>query len=218
MPASTLAAANSGNAGSSTAAAVGSATIASPVCFVFARNLGYGMRGSDVANLQSYLAANTKYAGGATGYFGPLTRAAVAAWQAANKISSTGYIGPLSRAKISCPSNETTTSVMFNANPLSGTAPLAVDFSVSLKNAGQYIIEFGDGANSGPLQSRCLSSNSSLGAPNAISCGISAEHSYKIAGDYTATLLPYIACLYATTGVRCMIATMPLGQVKITAR
>jgi peptidoglycan hydrolase-like protein with peptidoglycan-binding domain len=68
----------------------------------FTRDLTIGSQGSDVTCLQTYLQARGHYtfSGGATGYFGPITQAAVARWQAANGVSpAAGYFGPLSRAK-----------------------------------------------------------------------------------------------------------------------
>lgn len=64
--------------------------------------------GNDVARLQKILidvnqgSAATKLRElGATGYFGPLTQAALAEWQAANGvIPATGYFGPITRAKM----------------------------------------------------------------------------------------------------------------------
>jgi sortase A len=70
--------------------------------FVFTQNLSIGTRGNDVAVLQRFLIA-----GGylkistSTGYFGPVTAAALGAWQASVGISpSVGYFGPVSREKI----------------------------------------------------------------------------------------------------------------------
>jgi hypothetical protein len=77
-------------------------------------------------------------AGVAYGYFGPLTKAAVAKWQAANGVSpAAGYWGPISRAKanamggsttvpgsqagITTPGVEGTITVTKNPNPASGT-------------------------------------------------------------------------------------------------
>lgn len=70
----------------------------------FSRDLTVGSRGDDVTCLQNYLASkgHFTYSGGATGYFGSVTKNAVAAWQAANGISpAAGYLGPISRAKYS---------------------------------------------------------------------------------------------------------------------
>lgn len=66
----------------------------------FTRSLTVGSRGADVTCLQDYLRAGGHLSVASTGYFGPLTRAAVARWQAANGVSpAAGYFGPLSRAK-----------------------------------------------------------------------------------------------------------------------
>jgi len=71
-------------------------------CFSFTRDLYGGLSGNDVEALQDYLTGtgHFSYAGGSTGYFGPVTQAAVAAWQAANGVApAVGYFGPISRAK-----------------------------------------------------------------------------------------------------------------------
>ena len=70
----------------------------------FVANLTVGSRGSDVVALQQFLVAKGYLqmpASVAYGYFGPLTKAAVARWQVANGISpAVGYFGPISRAAI----------------------------------------------------------------------------------------------------------------------
>ena len=68
----------------------------------FTRSLTLGSEGSDVNCLQNYLTStgHYKFSGGSTGYFGPVTASAVAAWQGANGISpAAGYFGPISRAR-----------------------------------------------------------------------------------------------------------------------
>lgn len=73
-----------------------------------ARDLTLGSQGADVTKLQAMLIAEAKGSAaatlkntGATGYFGPMTQAALSEWQAAVKINpTTGYFGPLSRAKM----------------------------------------------------------------------------------------------------------------------
>jgi peptidoglycan hydrolase-like protein with peptidoglycan-binding domain len=68
----------------------------------FTRNLFLGVRGDDVSCLQNYLRSTGHFTAQPTGYYGPLTKAAVAAWQSANGVSpAAGYFGPLSRAKYS---------------------------------------------------------------------------------------------------------------------
>ncbi|MES2225719.1 MAG: peptidoglycan DD-metalloendopeptidase family protein [Patescibacteria group bacterium] len=74
----------------------------------FARDLTIGSRGDDVAALQQILIASASgpqasalATAGATGYFGALTQAALAEYQAAHGISpAAGYFGPLTRARI----------------------------------------------------------------------------------------------------------------------
>lgn len=67
------------------------------------RQLEVGMRGSDVSELQTFLATDPSVypQGLVTGYFGPLTRAAVMNFQAKNGISSVGRVGPITLAAIS---------------------------------------------------------------------------------------------------------------------
>jgi hypothetical protein len=65
--------------------------------FSFLKNLGLGSRGADVAELQKVLIKERLLATSATGYFGPITKAALMKWQAKNKLPATGYFGPMSR-------------------------------------------------------------------------------------------------------------------------
>ncbi len=61
----------------------------------FTRDLTVGVKGDDVKCLQQYLSVSPT-----SGYFGPLTKAAVAKWQSANGVSpAVGYFGSISRAK-----------------------------------------------------------------------------------------------------------------------
>lgn len=67
----------------------------------FTRDLTVGSSGADVTCLQDYLTGtgHFTFSGGSTGFFGPVTQSAVAAWQAANGISpAAGYFGPVSRS------------------------------------------------------------------------------------------------------------------------
>ena len=93
------------------AALQGGSTTGSSV--VFNTNLTVGSQGSDVTELQQMLVTKgflQMPAGVSYGYFGPLTKAAVASWQAANGITpAVGYFGPISRAKANSTSGTTTT-------------------------------------------------------------------------------------------------------------
>lgn len=74
----------------------------------FIRNLTVGMRGDDVIALQTVLISKSTgpkalllLEAGSTGYFGALTQAALAEYQATHAISpAVGYFGPITRAQI----------------------------------------------------------------------------------------------------------------------
>lgn len=109
----------------------------------FTQNLTLGSTGSEVSSLQQVLVAQGHLvmpAGVAYGYFGPLTQAAVAKWQAANGVSpAVGYWGPISRARyaalagpsvpgsttpgvgLTTPGVEGTVTVTLNPSPANGT-------------------------------------------------------------------------------------------------
>jgi peptidoglycan hydrolase-like protein with peptidoglycan-binding domain len=69
---------------------------------VYTRNLTIGSRGADVSALQVWLISKGySIPAGPTGYFGTQTRAAVAAFQAANGIvPAAGFFGPITRARV----------------------------------------------------------------------------------------------------------------------
>ena len=117
----------------------GGSTTTTAAC-TFTGSLTVGSTGAQVTCLQQYLVANGKLvmpAGVAYGYFGSLTQAAVAAWQAANGVSpAVGYFGPISQAKfaavagttvpgntvgITTPGVEGTITVTEAPSPASGT-------------------------------------------------------------------------------------------------
>ncbi len=70
--------------------------------FAFTRNLALGVQGNDVSVLQQFLIeGGYLQISTSTGYFGPLTSAALGSWQASEGISpAKGYFGPISRSKI----------------------------------------------------------------------------------------------------------------------
>ena len=74
------------------------------------RQLQFGMSGSDVGSLQTFLAADpTIYPQGrVTGYFGFLTKSAVSNFQARNGIASIGRVGPQTLAAINAQMNGNT--------------------------------------------------------------------------------------------------------------
>lgn len=70
----------------------------------------------EVSKLQKFLAKNASYTGPVTGYFGPMTEAAVQRWQSARGIISSGtaestgfgYVGPKTRGVMACTGAQTT--------------------------------------------------------------------------------------------------------------
>ncbi len=170
----------------------------------------YGTAG-DVSRLQVFLGISP------TGYFGPITRAGVITFQSANGVApAVGYVGPLTRAAIAgrcSPTPGNTIKVSFSAAPTVGSAPLAVTFSGagSGLGSGQYVVDYGDGANSGPVPSYCTKPTSSATTSD---CTLTAGHTYQTAGVYSASLSPYIACLWSSP--RCELAAQLLGSANIT--
>lgn len=88
------------------------AQISGDASATYTRDLTLGSTGTDVTSLQTYLVAQNKgakaqalaaafAAGTAKGYFGPITQAALAEYQAAVGISpAAGYFGPITRAHL----------------------------------------------------------------------------------------------------------------------
>ncbi len=106
----------------------------STVSVTFTRDLTVGSTGSDVTALQNWLASKSYFSGTATGYFGPITKAAVAAYQAANGIApAAGYFGPVTRAKVngSVTTTTTTTTTTTSTAGLNGGESSLEDFDLS---------------------------------------------------------------------------------------
>jgi peptidoglycan hydrolase-like protein with peptidoglycan-binding domain len=78
----------------------------------FTRDLTLGSTGADVTALQTWLiSAGFSIPAGATGYFGAQTKAALASYQAAHSISpAAGYFGPITRAAVAAAGGSTTTT------------------------------------------------------------------------------------------------------------
>lgn len=83
-----------------TGAVIGTGADKVTSAYTFTRALTVGSTGADVTALQNYLLSKGYVISSATGYFGPQTKAAVAAWQTANGVApAAGYFGPVSQAK-----------------------------------------------------------------------------------------------------------------------
>ncbi len=68
--------------------------------YQFMNFLNLGSKGTDVTQLQQRLTVGGFYTGPITGYFGPLTKAAVKRYQAQHGLSPVGYVGPGTRAAL----------------------------------------------------------------------------------------------------------------------
>lgn len=158
-----------------------------PSCPHFLRSLSFGASGDDVTTLQTFLAARGYFKVSPTGYFGPLTRTAVARWQEDDNViaqgnTGSGFFGPLSRAFFirSC-GTTTPATTTFSANPQSGPAPLVVQFTSSAPQGSSVgsAVTFGDGS-SGMLAF----------APTCANCNAIAtvSHTYSTSGTYIASL------------------------------
>ncbi|GEM_PF-575279 len=93
--------------------------------YQFNTNLTVGSKGADVTALQQMLAAQGHLvmpAGVAMGYFGSLTKTAVAKWQTANGVSpAAGYFGSISRAKANATSGTVVVGGTYPAGCTSAT-------------------------------------------------------------------------------------------------
>lgn len=69
-------------------------------CLILPYSLGIGNSGSYVFSLQTFLNQQGHMSYPPTGYYGVITLASVARFQAAHGISAIGYVGPLTRARI----------------------------------------------------------------------------------------------------------------------
>ncbi|MBU4116104.1 peptidoglycan-binding protein [Patescibacteria group bacterium] len=99
----------------------------------FTKDLTVGSKGDDVICLQTYLQGTGHFTfTGAKGYFGPITKAAVSAWQTANGVSpAVGYFGPISKAKYSALIATTPTT------PTDPTTPPAVGTGLTVSSPVQ---------------------------------------------------------------------------------
>jgi len=100
----------------------------------FDTNLYFGLRGDKVVALQNFLIGKGHLAAGLnTGYFGPLTKAAVMAYQTAKSITPVaGYFGPLTRAAANADGGVVPTTSPTVSPTVSPTASPVGDSSVQL--------------------------------------------------------------------------------------
>lgn len=106
--------------------------------YTFNTNLTVGARGADVVALQSFLESKgvlTIPAGVAKGYFGAMTRSALAAYQSMKGIKpAAGYFGPITRAAVSA-EGTTSTTTPTTPNPVTPITNSGVEGSVDVRLA-----------------------------------------------------------------------------------
>jgi len=120
--------------------ALGGTTTTTTSCYAFTRDLTLGSTGADVSALQATLVAKgflVMPVGVPMGYFGGLTRAAVAKWQIANGVApAAGYFGPLSRGKYTalCTTTTTTTTTTSTSTTSTGSSTSLKGGEADLRN------------------------------------------------------------------------------------
>src|SRR5258708_2089819 len=103
----------------------------------FQRNLSVGLKGdSDVKALQNLLKDEGYFTGTATGNFGPVTKRAVQAFQAANNISPTGFVGPLTRATLSDSAPDVVSTPSTGSSPTSNPPVTSSTPSTATQQSG----------------------------------------------------------------------------------
>ncbi len=98
--------------------------------------MGVGSRGSNVTQLQQFLATNSQIypEGIVSGYYGALTQAAVTQFQVAYGIEQVGNVGPITEAKIN--------ALIGSGFGLDTRAPIMSNFSISQINPGNATISW----------------------------------------------------------------------------
>jgi peptidoglycan hydrolase-like protein with peptidoglycan-binding domain len=132
------------------------------ICMLdFAGPLRLGNSGDAVRGLQEFLKSEGVLSAEATGYFGPLTQAALQKWQASQGVVSSGsaqttgwgVFGPATRARVSARCG---TAHVVTVSPTAGQAPLTVTVVSQVGDSGTIrpsaydaqdtLVDFGDGS------------------------------------------------------------------------
>jgi peptidoglycan hydrolase-like protein with peptidoglycan-binding domain len=100
----------------------------------FTRLLTLGSKGSDVTALQTLLAQQGLFATSPSGFYGPVTQAAVAAFQSKNGLDPVGSVGPKTRALL----NE-----LLLSSPSSGSSSAAPSNTQSSATSSQTTLPIG---------------------------------------------------------------------------
>ena len=122
------------------------ATSAHAQSIIFTTQMDIGTRGAEVTALQSYLATKTDFYGEGlvTGYFGPLTSAAVARFQTFYGLPAVGRVGPLTLAKLNAVISgnvgggaDTSAPVIFGTSAATANASATIHFGTNEMATGK---------------------------------------------------------------------------------
>jgi len=115
---------------------VGAAALPLAHAQITASELSVGSSGSQVTQLQQFLATNSQIypSGDVTGYFGPLTQAAVTQFQVAYGIPQVGQVGPVTEAKIN--------NIMASGFGLTTTVPVVNNLTVGQLNPTTAVVSW----------------------------------------------------------------------------
>jgi hypothetical protein len=112
------------------AAAAKAAVTSSVTATTFTRDLTIGSTGADVSALQAAVGVTP-----ATGYFGSITAAAVKSYQTSKGISATGYVGPLTRAALNGSVTTTTTTTTTTGGTTTTVVNTGVEGTLTVNKA-----------------------------------------------------------------------------------
>jgi len=150
--------------------------------YSFTKDLTLGSTGADVTALQQLLISKGELTAvsAPTGYFGSLTQAALAAFQAANGISpAAGYFGPKTRAfvnSMSVSTTTTTTTTTTTGNTTTGTT-VTTNTSVTAPATGMAVSLALDNPTNGSLISSSGSGGGSAARVPVLSVNFTAGNS-----------------------------------------
>jgi peptidoglycan hydrolase-like protein with peptidoglycan-binding domain len=148
----------------------------------FSRDLTIGSTGTDVSALQQVLATAGTFNMPPTGFFGAITKAALASWQASKGLPATGFFGPMSRAALSIGDTLPT----FPSGPaphITNILPMATSTGATVTLTGTGFTAHGNNVNFGVF--RAVSNVSSVDGKTLV---------FKIPNTLSADCAANVAC------------------------
>lgn len=129
-----------------------------PTPHLFTLFLAQGSTGPEVSALQTLLIETGHFNGSVTGYFGPITEAAVMAFQTSKGISPLGVVGPATRAALNNIGNPLATQPPVVTPPPSGSGTVGYKFynGLAIGSSGTDVVELqhkltAEGVYGGPI-------------------------------------------------------------------